>query len=185
MKKILFVCLAYLLIAVGAFAGGYNYYYAGETVASGGYCDGTTWDTLTDFRLDFDNTDDETNACLSSGTEAGSFTNATTATSGITHPGSGGKALFADGDTHYISFDNSASYFKSTYGRMLFTMNFASDNTNGHVLLNIYGLDNQDELKLEINTGGKFNLMWEDNNDGVITMALIGDFFDIDAYDGD
>jgi len=158
---------------------------ARKNVAGGGdYCSGQSWNSFTNFRLDFDHTTDNKNACLSSGTETGALTSATVATPGLASPGSGGDALLCDGDDHYIAFDNSGTYFQSQYGELKFLVYLAGDNTDNQTIFRIQEVASQDLLLLTLKGDGLVTLRWEDNNQGTIdTIGAINN--DLDDYYGD
>lgn len=157
----------------------------GQTVKStGGYCAGQGWNTLTDFRLDFDHTDDNKNACTPIDTETGTLTNATIADDGITSPLSGGDSLLCDGDNHIITFDgvddSGTTYFNSKWGTLYFSIVLAGDNTNEHDIVNIIQTAAEDRLEVILEATGKFFIIMEGQNNGTVSHGHAG--FDMDNY---
>lgn len=136
----------------------------GQT-ASGTYCDGVSWNTLTDFTLDFDHTDDSKNACISGGTETGTLTSATVTTPGTASPLSGGGALYADGSTHKIEFDNSTPYFDSQYGEIKISFNVAAMLSVNQNICYIAG-DSDNKFLIYAASNDSLYWLWEDNNAG-------------------
>jgi len=156
----------------------------GGGVPSGGesYCSGTTWETSDDFWLDFDHTTSNVNACVTGdSTETGTLTNATIATPVLESPISGGDAILADGDEHYITYDNTTSYFTSQYGTITFTFKIASDSTNGHKILRIFDVWGQDHFYVNYGSNGYFSVFWEDHNSNIANITNFG--VDLDGHD--
>jgi len=140
------ISLFFLYLAVSN-AGPFSTYHGsewgceGKSGTSGGaadYCSTQTWNTLTEFRLDFDHTTDNKTACLTSGTEIGTLVSGTVIdTPSVTPPGSGGDVLIANASGEYIVFDNSTTYFNSQYGTLKFKFRCLGDNANNYDLINI------------------------------------------------
>lgn len=138
----------------------------------GGGCS-TTWNDLTSFRLDF-NQSGETTACLASGTEVGTYSSgAGTATPALVSPGSGGKALYCNGSNEYITFHNTGPYFRSTYGTLRFKFKQdANPSTQRVTLLSITAVAAEDRMAVSLEATGIIQLVWEDNNGGGETATL-------------
>jgi hypothetical protein len=144
----------------------------GVPAAAGGFCASQSWNTLTDFSVDFDHTTDNKQACYNaSDGEVGTLNNsATIATPGTIGPVSGGDAVLSDADQRFIDFDNDTPYFDSKWGELYFTFLVTGDNTEEDCILNI-NHDANNRLRLYISASGAMSLLWEDNSAGNINIG--------------
>jgi hypothetical protein len=151
--------------------------------AAAGFCASQSWNTLTDFSVDFDHTTDNKQACYdASDGEVGVLNNgATIATPPTVSPVSGGDAVLANGDSRYIDFDNDTPYFNSQYGEIYFTVYLAGNNTGADYFLYI-SHDGNNKLNFQISSTGAFYVVWEDNSGGNASTTGGPDF---DDYYGD
>jgi len=183
MKKIVFFLALILLIAPLVW-GGTSCLVGSGAGAGGEYCSGISWNTLSDFTLDFDHTTDNRKACYgSSDGELGVDNNSPSyVTPATVSPVSGGKALLADGNNEYLDFDNSNTYFQSQYGSLMVTFMVADNNAeNLFAPLEIIQTANEEQLRLWVNSTGEMYMTWESGNDGADTTELF-DFDDGPYY---
>lgn len=156
---------------------------AGMVIGSGSggdYCSSITWNTISDFTLDFSHPTDARTACGTD--EVGVLTTATIATPAIASPGSGGDALYVAANTSYIQFDNTGSPFTSQYGEIISNFQISGDGSNNDFLFNIVGVPAQDRMEIYVHgSTGRIYVTWEDNNNGTIDIYS----GDVDAFYGD
>lgn len=146
-----------------------------------GYCAGISWNTLSDFALDFDN-DTPEQACEDGvNGEIGVKTSATIVTPSTVSPLSGGDALLSNASTEYIDFDNTNSFFASVYGEGYFSVKLDGNNIATYYIIKFEGVSGQDKLIFQIVDTGALTAVWEDNNDGNVTLSGL----DLDSYYGD
>lgn len=180
MKRYLLILLLLILFASPLYAGQIM---RGSGGAPASFCDSQTWNTFTAFRFDGDNTDDNLYACLTSGTETGGLTNsATLGSPPVAQPvgSSGGNALICDGDTKYILFNNGTSYFNSAYGEAKFLI-MVDSNPADDQILNFVTTLNEDNIQIRLTDAGYFGGVFEDHNNGPVTIAAVNTL-DVDSY---
>ena len=150
----------------------------GAPAGGGGFCASQSWNTLTDFSVDFDHTTDAKTSCYDTADgELGDFAAGTTiATPPTVSPVSGGNAVYCDTDNQYIIFDNGATYFNSTYGELYMSIYLAGNNGNSIDLTRIYGVASEDRLHIVLQNSGSLDIIWEDDNGGIVWFTL----FDMD-----
>lgn len=152
----------------------------GVTTSAGGGCGAQSWNTFSDFRLDFDQAT-AFDACLTSGTETGGSVNSpTVVTPPTASPVSGGNCLYANNGNDYIQFDNTGPYFQSQYGEVMFSFRQDQDNAGEDTILRISHAFQEDWLLFSINEFGALFVTWEDNNDGAVTITV--PVIDIDSH---
>ena len=154
----------------------------GSSGAATDYCAGTTWNTFTAFRLDFDHTTDTKTACLASGTQVGELSG----TPGISTPlplsiGSGGNALITAATDEHILFDASPTILKSQYGELMVKLNYAGNSAANYIPFYAVGVTGQDRLLLYIDSSGATTVVFEDHNHGDVSASIV----DLDGYYGD
>ena len=144
------------------------------------FCAAQAWNTLTNFRLDFDHTTDTRTACLTSGTELGALTTATITTPAAASPGSGGNALSCGASPANIALGNSGGYFASQYGTIYFLFLLEGDNTAEHYIFDVIQTPAEERLQLYIEATGKIGVVAEGSNDGAVPRTTT--VFDVDSY---
>lgn len=182
--KIKNIVIVYVIAAIVVYSNcyaGWRYISLPRYTSTGGdYCSGISWPTVgDDFTLDFDHTTDARTACGTFGS-TGTLTDAVVGSPPATFPGSGGNVMVADGDAHYITFDNDGQ-FSSTAGTIFLEIRTTAA-TVGHDIFRATGTAFQDWLLIEHVVNGNLQARWEDNNSGDITITC---GYDMDNYDGD
>lgn len=179
-------CLRVLMVVLVFSSSGYARVRLLQAPVGGGpaeHCSGIAWNTLTQFALDFDNeTPEQTCESASDGETGVLSANTTIVTPALVSPGSGGDALFVNGDSENIIFDNAGTYFASQYGELYFLMQLAGDNTEQDYIILIEEVGFQDYLRVRLNTAGTIGITWEDNNSGSVSITLT---VDLDNHYGD
>ena len=144
------------------------------------YCDTQTWNTLTSFRLDFDNTDGNHIACLAVGTEL--LTDVATpiieAVPYAMTGASGGNCIKFNSNDENILGDNTNSYFNSAYGEVYFLVILAGNNADNYYFFYPQAVVGEDRLRFEIAPTGVTYILWEDHNGDTDQIDIV----DLDSY---
>lgn len=151
------------------------------SVSSTDYCSGVSWNTLTDFYIDFDHTTDNKTACGAD--EIGTLTDATIADPSVANPGSDGDALHITAANDGLSFDNTGSYVDpdGTYGEIYFLWRQADSGTGNTDVFTLGPDLNANYILVYITSVDALRVQWEDNNAGSIQLTIV----DLTSYLGD